>query len=266
MADIQQQKLFQAQTKGEILTLKVVKPEVVGPGLRKRAVYQQITNLLEAAAEIKNRNDNTDQEFIKDIENKVDALKEVLSLKCGKTYEEIQAHVEDVREGILQEEEAQTIKYDEVFGELKAKRFRIAFKGNQETAGKTTLAEETKRVCREIIAEAKNFDNDVAITTWADPGPEFNLQTINGIGEDVMCKVLQIRMEGPLKGECRGIGIRIITKLSAEEFTKQWSVAKWLNKSVKITLKEAESQISEEATAIGYLHGTSSNGANDEEH
>lgn len=256
MDDIQKQIAFKAQTIGEILTLKVVKPEVVGLGLRKGVVYRQIFNLEEAAREIKTRTDNTDQEFLKDIEPKVEALKEILSMKCGKTYEEIKALAEDVREGILHEEEAPTANYVEEVEGLTAKRFRISFKGQQEKVGKETLAEETRRVCKEIIAEAKNFDKDVAITTWEEPGAEFNLQTIKGLSNDVLCKVLQCKMEGPLKGDCRGIGIRIVTKLTAEEFTKQWSVAKWRNKGQNITLREAESQVSEQAVAIGYMHGT----------
>lgn len=260
MDEIQKQKDFQAQSLGEILTTKVVKPDVVGPGLRKSAVYRQIFNLEEAARDIMSRTDNTDQEFLKDIEPKVEALKEILSMKCGKTYEEIQALAQDIREGILQEEEAPTANYvDDVEG-LTAKRFRISFKGNQEKVGKETLAEETRRVCKEIIVEAKNYDKDVAITTWEDPGVEFNLQTIKDLSNEVLCKVLQCKMEGPLKGDCRGIGIRIVTKLTAEEFTRQWSVAKWRNKGQNITLREAESQVSEQATAIGYMHGTTPSG------
>lgn len=256
MDEIQKQKAFKAQTIGEILTLKVVKPEVVGLGLRKRVAYRQIFNLEEAAREIKTRTDNTGQELLKDIEPKVEALKEILSMKCGKMYEEIKALAEEVREGILQEEEAPIANYVDKVEGLPAKRFRISFKGQQEKVGKETLAEETRRVCKEIIAEAKNYDKDVAITTWEEPGAEFNLQTIKGLSNDVLCKVLQCRMEGPLKGDCRGIGIRIVTKLTAEEFTKQWSVAKWRNKGQNITLREAESQVSEQAVAIGYMHGT----------
>lgn len=281
---------FTHQTTTEILTTRHVRvPDDLEEITISRECYLQILSMTLVAKQLQKENNGNENNTIEHLRNESSRMETRLIELCGETFEDIKnGPTEDMnelfdntdykgsnedatmtvteqnRQPPLTEKQTEGTKISyssAVANSNKSIRMRMSFRGQQSKTGKTEKAVETKRLCKALLNGACHFDENAKITTWNEYGPEVGLRDITLLSEETTNRILDIPRAAPLKGDVHSIGIRIVTSLSPEQFSRNWNKYRWKSSHASlIRMREAETQSPNKAYAIGHIQGTSPNG------
>ena len=281
---------FTHQTAMEIMSTRHVQaPDDLEDITSSKECYLQILSMTIVADQETKENNGNKNDSITHLLNESSRLETRLIELCGETFEDIKSGNEAQREELFniadyklrQEEEqegkegnnpAKTHKVtqdddekmsylDKATNRSNTIRMRLSLRGQQKVIGAKERAKETKRICEEFLNGVCHFDDNAKLTTWKDFGPEAGIRELNMLSDDTIIKFLDSPKSGPLKGELHSIGIRIVTDLQPEECARNWNKFRWKSTYTNlIRIREAETQSSMRAFAIGHIQGTTPNG------
>ena len=281
---------FTHQTATEIITTRHVRaPDDLEEVQSSRECYLQILSMTIVAERETKENNGRENESITHLKDESSRMETRLIELCGQSFDDIKSMPEESRNELFDNNDYNNDKDDETmdatdqpttdlqhdttqtettksYSEIAKTtnntiRMRMSFRGQQKQSGSKERAIETKRICKSLLTGACHFDETTKITTWRDYGPEVGIQDLQMLTDETTNKILNIPKDGPMKGDVHSIGIRIVTKLSPEDFSRNWNKYRWKSSfNSLLRIREAESQRPLQAFAIGYIQGTSPNG------
>ena len=282
---------FTYQTVNEIITTHHVQaPSDLDEVKSSRECYLQILSMTIVAEKEKNDNNGNDNESIMHLRNESSRMDTQLNELCEETFVNIKNMSTEAMQDLFNKADFTTTSKEDESMEMKDNeeqqspiekqknkshksyssvaasskkmiRMRMSFKGMQKKLGVAEKAMETRRICNALLNGVCHFDEKAKLTTWNGYGPEVGIQEIKLLTDDTANKILDVPRAGPLKGEVHSIGIRIVTNLSPETFSRNWNKYRWKSSSNNLLcIREAETQRPDKAYAIGYIQGTSPNG------
>ena len=281
--------VFTHQTSTEIITTRHVKiPDDLEDVTSSRECYLQILSMTIVAAREQKENNGEDNDSITHLRTESSRMETRLIELCGQTFTDIKNGSKEAMDELFhnadfsQKEDDEIMSSDDneknpspgtapkdktlsyssaVTNSKKMIRIRLSFRGQQKQSGVSERANETRRICSALLNGICYFDEGSKLTTWTDFGPEVGIQDLKILTDETTNKIFDIPKAGPLKGDVHSIGIRIITNLTPNEFTRNWNKYRWkASQANLIRLREAESQGPNKAYAIGYIQGTTPNG------
>ena len=280
---------FTHQTATEIITTRHVKaPDNLEEVTSSRECYLQILSMTIVAEREQKENNGKDNDSITHLRNESSRMETRLIELCGETFVDIKNGSDEAMNELFDNADFHQ-KEDETMGDTNqltpetllephddtikksysstvqtqhnSIRMRMSFRGQQKQIGIKETATETKRICKSLLEGVCHFDDKAKITTWTEYGPEVGIQDLGVLTDETANKIFDFPRAGPLKGDVHSIGVRIVTDLSPEDFTRNWNKYRWKSSyNNLLRMREAETQSPLRAYAIGYIQGTSPNG------
>ena len=281
---------FKHQTAAEIMATRHVRtPDDMDEVTSSRECYMQILSMIIVADQETKDNNGNHNDSIKHLKSESTRMETRLIELCGETFVDIKNGSEDSMNELFDNADYPLPKEDEPMGIEDSEssellddgqdeeprfsyldvaqtnknmiRMRMSFRGQQKHIGIEAKAKESKRICKALIHGSRNFDDNIKLTTWNNVGPEVGLQDLDILSDETVNKFLDLPRSGPLKGDVHSIGIRIVTELTPEEFSRNWNKYRWKSSNNNLLrIREAETQSHMKAYAIGHIQGTSPNG------
>ena len=281
---------FTHQTATKIITTKHLRaPDDLEEVQSSHECYLQILSMTIVAEREKKENNGEDNESIIHLKNESSRMETRLIELCGENFTDIKNGSSEAMNELFDNADYTKKKDDEImvnkdttklppievtqddqnipsYSSMATKtsdtiRMRMSFRGQQKKIGIKEKAQETRRICKALLGGVSHFDESAKITTWTDFRPEMGIQDLEILTDETATKILDVPRAGPLKGDVHSIGVRIVTKLAPDEFSRNWNKFRWKSSYTNLLrIREAETQSPLKAYAIGHIQGMTPNG------